>query len=236
MARITAISKCIFLFGAHFMRCSRRRELLDEVEHLIHFQLRGLLGELRQRLLAQLARERLRIGLRHEQIAQMIDQIREQPLQIAPCFRLLLHEAERAGRVRGDEAIAQVGNRLLRRKAEDGKHVRLLDLVAAKGHELIEHRLGVAHPPFRAARDGIGRLGRKRSIFSFPAISSKWPEISAGGMRFRSKRWQRERMVVGTFCTSVVAKKNFTCPGGSSRVLSSALKDEAESMCTSSTM
>ena len=55
-------------------------------------------------------------------------------------------------------------------------------------------------------------------------------------MRCRSKRWQRERIVVGTFCTSVVAKTNFTCAGGSSSVLSSALNDDVESMCTSSTM
>ena len=55
-------------------------------------------------------------------------------------------------------------------------------------------------------------------------------------MRRKSKRWQREMIVVGTFCTSVVAKTNFTCAGGSSSVLSSALNDEFESMWTSSTM
>ena len=60
--------------------------------------------------------------------------------------------------------------------------------------------------------------------------------MAGAGMRWRSKRWQREMMVVGTFCTSVVAKMNFTCAGGSSSVLSSALKDDVESMWTSSTM
>ena len=42
-------------------------------------------------------------------------------------------------------------------------------------------------------------------------------------MRWRSKRWQRLRIVGKTFCGSVVAKMNFTCGGGSSSVFRSAL-------------
>ncbi len=53
-------------------------------------------------------------------------------------------------------------------------------------------------------------------------------------MRRKSKRWQREIMVAGSFCSSVVARMKMTCAGGSSSVLSSALKALAESMCTSS--
>ena len=34
----------------------------------------------------------------------------------------------------------------------------------------------------------------------------------------KSKRWQRDRMVMGIFWTSVVAKMNLTCGGGSSSV------------------
>ena len=47
---------------------------------------------------------------------------------------------------------------------------------------------------------------------------------------------QRESTVIGTFCGSVVARMNFTYSGGSSRVLSIALKAVVESMCTSSIM
>ena len=42
-------------------------------------------------------------------------------------------------------------------------------------------------------------------------------------MPAKSKRWQRDRMVTGIFCASVVAKMNLTCGGGSSSVLSRAL-------------
>jgi FPC/CPF motif-containing protein YcgG len=54
--------------------------------------------------------------------------------------------------------------------------------------------------------------------------------MSAVGMRRRSKRWQRERIVGSTFSGSVVANMNFTCAGGSSSVLSSALNAAVESM------
>jgi hypothetical protein len=48
--------------------------------------------------------------------------------------------------------------------------------------------------------------------------------ITSGSIRFRSKRWQRDRTVTGTLRISVVAKMNFTCAGGSSSVFNSALK------------
>ncbi|OQB97331.1 MAG: hypothetical protein BWX86_00387 [Verrucomicrobia bacterium ADurb.Bin122] len=72
--------------------------------------------------------------------------------------------------------------------------------------------------------------------FSSSAIFCSRCTINSGGIGFRSKRWQRETIVGSTFCGSVVAKTNFTCSGGSSSVLSSALNAAAESMCTSSMM
>jgi len=60
--------------------------------------------------------------------------------------------------------------------------------------------------------------------------------MSALGIRRKSNRWQRERMVGRTFSGSVVANMNFTCAGGSSSVLSSALNAAVESMWTSSMM
>ena len=60
--------------------------------------------------------------------------------------------------------------------------------------------------------------------------------IWASPMRRKSNRWQRERIVAGTFCGSVVAKMNLTCGGGSSSVFSRALKAAVVSMWTSSMM
>ena len=73
-------------------------------------------------------------------------------------------------------------------------------------------------------------------IFSSSAIFLSRSMMSAAGIGFRSKRWHRERIVGKTFCTSVVAKTNFTCGGGSSSVFNSALNAPGESICTSSMM
>ena len=66
---------------------------------------------------------------------------------------------------------------------------------------------------------------------TFSCCSMSW-----GRMRLKAKRWHRERMVAGTLWSSVVARMNIRCSGGSSRIFSSALKAELESMCTSSTI
>ncbi len=74
------------------------------------------------------------------------------------------------------------------------------------------------------------------STFSASAIFAKWATSTSCGTRLRSKRWQRDRTVTGTLRISVVAKMNFTCSGGSSRVFRSALNALSDSMCTSSMM
>ena len=54
--------------------------------------------------------------------------------------------------------------------------------------------------------------------------------------RRNAKRWQRERIVAGTLCSSVVARMNSRCSGGSSMIFSSALNAAVDSMWTSSMM
>ena len=73
-----------------------------------------------------------------------------------------------------------------------------------------------------------------RVMFSFFAIYSSLDAMTSLPMRLKSKRWQRESIVAGIFWSSVVAKMNMTCGGGSSRVFKSALNALGESMCTSS--
>ena len=48
--------------------------------------------------------------------------------------------------------------------------------------------------------------------------------------------WHRDKIVAGSLCRSVVAIMKTTCAGGSSRILSRALKAEVDSMWTSSMM
>ncbi len=74
------------------------------------------------------------------------------------------------------------------------------------------------------------------STCSAPSTRRRCAIIVEGSTRRRSKRWQRDRTVIGTFRISVVANTNFTCSGGSSSVFSRPLKACVDSMWTSSMM
>ena len=87
-----------------------------------------------------------------------------------------------------------------------------------------------------AARASSASASGEISTFSAWAILPKCSIRVSCGTRLRSKRWQRLSTVTGTLRISVVANRNFTCGGGSSSVLSSALKAFSDSMCTSSMM
>ncbi len=66
--------------------------------------------------------------------------------------------------------------------------------------------------------------------FAPSTASRRRPAICRAGIRPKSKRWQRLRIVAGSFCGSVVARMNTTYSGGSSSVLSSALNAEVDSI------
>ncbi|SRR6056297_2408093 len=71
-------------------------------------------------------------------------------------------------------------------------------------------------------------------IPSCSVIYFNFSVISPTPIFLKSNLWQREIMVSGILCTSVVHRIKTTLAGGSSRVFKSALKAETESMCTSS--
>ena len=77
------------------------------------------------------------------------------------------------------------------------------------------------------------------SSYSLPTARSTFLRCSSRslcGMSLKSKRIQRERMVAGSLCGSVVARIKTACFGGSSSVFKRALNAESESICTSSTI
>ena len=77
------------------------------------------------------------------------------------------------------------------------------------------------------------------SSYSFPMPSRmrfKCVSRSSSGMSLKSSRIQRERMVAGILCGSVVARMKMAWAGGSSSVFNSALKALSVSICTSSTI
>ena len=87
-------------------------------------------------------------------------------------------------------------------------------------------------PRARRAASAITSAGT--ASFSALQISVSFLTMSRLEMRRKSKRCTRERIVSGSLAAAVVAKMNFTCGGGSSSVLRSALKAGSVSMWTSS--
>ena len=69
---------------------------------------------------------------------------------------------------------------------------------------------------------------------SSAAMKRRRSTIASMGTRRKSKRWQREVMVAGISCSSVVARMKMAWGGGSSSVFRRALKAPVVSMCTSS--
>ena len=69
---------------------------------------------------------------------------------------------------------------------------------------------------------------------SCSAMKRSRATIASMDTRRKSKRWQRDVIVAGISCSSVVARMKMACGGGSSSVFSSALKAPVVSMCTSS--
>ncbi|RIH75567.1 hypothetical protein Mterra_03966 [Calidithermus terrae] len=81
-------------------------------------------------------------------------------------------------------------------------------------------------------RSAAGSASRPRPCTMRPSFSA----ISPSERRRKRKCWVRERMVGGMRSGSVVAKMKITCSGGSSSVLSSALKALLDIMWASSRM
>ena len=108
-------------------------------------------------------------------------------------------------------------------RAEQRMHVGDGDLLAAEREELLQQRLAVAHRAGGPAGDDLQRFGLGLDAFGRADLLQAARRSTAVSIGAKSNRWQRERTVIGILSASVVQKMNFTCSGGSSSVLSSAL-------------
>ena len=114
-------------------------KLLHQLEQLLHPDPAGLLDHLVHRFLAHFSGKPIRVGLCHQEVAQVIDQIGHQAGEIPALFGLLVNDRERPGRVRSDDMIAQRGDGLMGGEAENRLDVGFIDLLSAERHELVQH-------------------------------------------------------------------------------------------------
>jgi hypothetical protein len=123
-------------------------------------------------------------------------------------------ERQQAGsEVAADQMGGQLADAGVAGKAEQVADVIHSRRRAVDGDELLQQVLRIAE-----AADGAAELEAERFLRTERTSAGRCRPgaITASiGMRWKSKRWQREAMVAGTRWISVVARTKRTCGGGS---------------------
>ena len=139
-----------------------------------------------------------------------------------------LREREEAERALGNRPLDQVKREL---DALIKENKSLSDRLAKRPSEDMVGRLEMLE---RAQEEWEADRARLSQELMASRASVARSAIAVTGSRFRLNCRQRDSTVTGNFCGSVVASRNLTWGGGSSSVLSKALNECADSMCTSS--
>ena len=82
--------------------------------------------------------------LHEQQVAQVLEQVGDEPAEILPLLRELLDEDERARRVAVDDHVAEPEQRVLVHRAEELEDGLRVHGAVRRRRELIEGRNGVA--------------------------------------------------------------------------------------------
>ena len=138
-------------------------EQVAEPEHRRRRQLVRLLPQPLARLVGDGQRVRhVAHVLDEQEMAQVLEQVGDEPAEILALLGELLEEDERAGRVAVDDRVAEAEERVLLDGAEQLQHGLDVDRVPGRGRELVECRDRVAERAARAAGDQrqrcVGRL------------------------------------------------------------------------------
>ena len=178
--------------------------------------------------------DRLGTDGQHQGVAEEVEDPAEDLGRLDALARRLLQQPKRRGGIVVGEGLEHRQQPLVARRPEQARgrprrSSRGLPEASSRSSSDCASR---SEPPARRAT--ICRASGSASTCSCWQISPRVCAITSGVMPAKSYRWHRERTVIGILFASVVAKKNLTWGGGSSRVFNSALKAPVESMCTSS--
>ena len=160
------------------------------------------------------------------------------PLELAQVEAVVAHggdERQSAAQVALEDDARQIAAAGVADEAEAALHDVHGQLAAVVVDDLLQQVDGVAKAAGGAAGYQLQPLSRAGDLLLLADVGEP-VDGRLSGMRRKSKRWQREPMVAGILCGSVVARTKMTCGGGSSSVFRRALKPRSVSMCTSSMM
>ena len=123
----------------------------------------------RRSRVSSVTRQRLRDVadvLDEQELAEVLDQLGDEPTEVLTLLGELLDLDERAGGVAVDDRVAEAEERVLLDPADELEHVLHGDRLAGRGGELVERRDRVAERAVGAARDqregGVGRVDASR--------------------------------------------------------------------------
>lgn len=97
-----------------------------------------------------------RVELGHNERADSSDDFAEELGKVLAAFELFVDDFEGARWLLFENGLEEFGNGFAGGETKDVENVGFGDFVSAKGDELVEHRLGVAHAAVRSFCDGPG--------------------------------------------------------------------------------
>ena len=125
-------------------------------------------------------------------MAQVLEQVGDEPADVEPLLRELLDVRERARGVVVDDEVAEAEQRLLVGCAEQLEHGLDRDLAAGRRRELVERRHGVAEASLRGSRDE-----RQRRVRHVEALAVRDPAQEDDELR-EARPLEQERLAART--------------------------------------
>ena len=164
---------------------------MEEVDQAQHLGLGELVG-LRAQAIARLGGHGQRVRhlahvLDEQQVAQVLEQVVDEPGEILALVGELLDEGKQARRVAVDDQVAEAEERLLVHRPEQLEDGLDGDLAVGRGRELVERRDRVAEASARAAGDqrergvrGLDLLPVRNQAQELRQLGQPWPREEEG--------------------------------------------------------
>src|SRR3989338_5057600 len=159
----------------------------------------------------------------YQKCARFVHQKTRKHLRVNPLGNYLFKQIDNAHRLPFQGRIQKLVYRFKFRQTKKLLGRIFACAIRIRIHKLAEHTFGISKRAVGKKCDYRNTIFIERVFFTFQNCFDALADLCV-----------RERIVSGTFSSSVVAKINIACSGGSSSVFKSALNASLVSMCTSS--
>ena len=137
-------------------------ELVDQEHEFVGALEFGLIAEAGSHFRGKVPGGDVRIDTVDEEVSEMEDEIGEEPGEVFAGFGMLIELAEGTGGFAAEDGSTEFGDGAVAGEAKNVEDILLPDVLAAEGHTLIEHRLGIPHPAVGSGGDRVSGMGIQR--------------------------------------------------------------------------